>query len=174
MRPYHISLVVGAVLIWLAACKPDENPPSNTLPGVIGSQIAETSSSGDSLNLRHGSQAGTCRVLVVTIPECGVSRALIRGWTQDLDAVAESLGIRLPGEWLVFGRRKNLHLLTENISRLPTIRVLQGDLTDAENLTALRGTPHTLLIGPGDTVRYAVSGNAMPSLQEIRSYCLGQ
>lgn len=120
-------------------------------------------------------EATACRVVVVSTTDCGVAAALARGWNEDVRAAADSVGVSVLTQWIVFGPQAEL----TDLMRLATVdppRVVRVDGGDREmmQLLGVRGSPHTLILGPGDTVRGTTSGNAVPTAGQLRAGCLAR
>ena len=170
--------VVAVVLCLFAACTLAGDGELRAWPpnGPVGSTVAELTvgyefitPEGETTFPDNG-----CRVLTVTHATCGVSRALAQGWVRDLHEIAQAL----PSEsistgWIVFGdpQRAAATLYRWLQGPAPPTWLTTGAPQDAERFVRLAGYPHTLLIDQYDTVRSVISGNQLPTAEQLRSVC---
>ena len=116
--------------------------------------------------------ARKCRIVVVTTPECGISRALAPGWVEDVEAAADSAGVRVVFGWIVFGDSSAVSPILRFVDqRPPPIWTTGDDLGAFESGLNLAGVPHTLVVSQDDTIRAVVSGNMVVSTSQLAAAC---
>lgn len=169
MEPSLMRLHLLCILIFAMSCQSSENSPSGS---AVGTRFRppELRPASD----RHVWKTTGCRVVVVTTAGCGISRALIQGWSEDLHPLVDSVRSSVGLSWIFFGSRDELPELLSNAGEnVPPIYLARGGAREMERWLHLAGSPHTLVITPMDTVRAVISGNQLPTLTDLVTACDG-
>ena len=153
----------------LAACQASRNEellsPASRMPNLQGILTHQ----GDPAAFPS---AGTCRVVVVTTANCGISQRLANDWMSDLKAVIDSSGLDVIPAWIVFKNGGTDSSGVLGRSELP-IWVADSDHRSLERLFGLIGDPHTLLVNARDSIVRVLPGhgNRLPTATELAAAC---
>ena len=172
----HAHTLLGRGLLWLLTLVPacgghDHTRRAHLAEGPVGTRFVppEIPVSAVPSTPFLGSR---CRVIVLTAAGCGVSKALIQGWVDDLAPVTDSLAFPVEAAWLFFGTgEESADLRSAAGGTLPRIFVTPGGLNRMEDLLGVLGSPHTVLVDATDTIRALLSGNRLPTFQELEGAC---
>jgi hypothetical protein len=118
------------------------------------------------------SPAAHCRIVVITTTDCGVASALAQDWVEEIESLGDSLSLAVDTHWIVYGpAREDARLFALTSGRRPSITRRQGGDLEMQRALDARGSPHTLVMGRGDTVRAVISGNALPDAVMLKNAC---
>ena len=116
----------------------------------------------------------TCRVVVVTLGDCGVAAALAQGWVEDLAHVQNTVRMPVQTRWVIFGDPSDsVHLFRLATGRPSIIQFERGGQRKMEEYTGLVGSPYTFVVDSRDSVRAVLGGNAMVTASQLGDACEG-